>query len=251
MMDKKTLYLLHEYISKYFYYVEYPNGLDKYFWKDADGNRQLMLVMSSEEISVCIDRVNTDINRFEGCQLTETQKRALDAILPLALRMKGELEEQLSYQIELEKDERRRQLSDYLDEIPPSKPLHLQTETPDASKVPIRVLLPLGMVKRLKAEGDIGAALEKYLLKAGLGETQGRVDMVPKEKSTDSPPKTNPFAEAWKKDIKNILNSSINAILGFANLALSPYKWPEETMKNYLTSIQKAAQRIKAEIERM
>ncbi len=250
-MDKKTLYLLREYISKYFYYVEYPNGLDKYFWKDADGNRQLMLVMSSEEIAACIDRVNTDINRFEGCQLTETQRRALDAILPLALRMKGELEEQLTYQIELEEEERRRQLSDYLDEIPASKPLHLQTDTPDASKVPIRVLLPLGMVKRLKAEGDIGATLEKYLLKAGFGETQGRVDAIQDEKSTDSPPKTNQFSEAWKKDIKNILNSSINAILGFANLALSPYKWPEETMKNYLISIQKAAHRIKAEIERM
>lgn len=251
MMNKKTLYLLHEYISKYFYYVEYPNGLDKYFWKDADGNRQLMLVMSSEEIAACIDRVDTDINRFEGCQLTDTQKRALDAILPLALRIKDELEEQLAYQIELEEEERRRQLSDYLDEIPPNKPLHLQTETSDASKVPIRVLLPLWMVKRLKAEGDISPTLEKYLLKAGFGEKQGKVDAVREEKPTDSPPKTNQFSEAWKKDIKNILNSSINAILGFANLALSPYKWPEETMKNYLISIQKAAHRIKAEIERM
>ncbi|MDM8544041.1 hypothetical protein QUF90_23440 [Desulfococcaceae bacterium HSG9] len=273
-MDKKTLRLLNHYIDKYFYYVEYPDGLDKHFWKDTNGKKQLILVMPKEEITNCINRINADMNRFYGCQLTETQKQALDAILPLAQRMKDELEEQLEYQKQQEdeaklredksrqeedeanrrEDESKQQeLSKYLefiDEKPRKKPLRKRSKPPDTARVPIRALLPLWMVKRLEAEGDIGTGLEKYLLKGGIKGDQATLDLALNKIKSDPPPNTNKLADAWKKDIKNILNSSVNAILGFTQLALSPYKWPEETMNNYLNSIEKATQRMKSEIDK-
>ncbi|MDM8555379.1 hypothetical protein QUF75_11660 [Desulfococcaceae bacterium HSG7] len=301
-MDKKTLRLLNHYIDKYFYYVEYPDGLDKHFWKDTNGKKQLILVMPKEEITNCINRINADMNRFYGCQLTETQKQALDAILPLAQRMKDELEEQLEYQkqqedeaklredkarqqedeaklredkarqqedeAKLREDKARQQedeanrredeskqqeLSKYLefiDEKPRKKPLRKRSKPPDTARVPIRALLPLWMVKRLEAEGDIGTGLEKYLLKGGIKGDQATLDPALNKIKSAPPPNTNKLADAWKKDIKNILNSSVNAILGFTQLALSPYKWPEETMNNYLNSIEKATQRMKSEIDK-
>jgi len=253
-MDKKSLQLLYEYVNKYFYYIEYPNGLDKYFWKDADGKKQLMLVMNKAEITSCINIIDTDMNRFYGCQLTEMQQEVLDAIFPLAQRVKNELKEQLDYQVQQEDEEKQRELSEYLeivDEEPRSKPVRKRPKVSDITRVPIRVLLPLWMVKRLKAEGNIGPVLEKYLLKSGISEQrQGSTKPARSEKQSVYPPDTDKVADAWKKDIKNILNSSINAILGFSHLALSPYKWPEETMNNYLTSIEKTAQRMKSEIDK-
>jgi len=253
-MDKKTLRLLNEYINKYFYYIEYPNGLDKYFWKDANGKKQLMLVMNKEEITNCINIINTDRNRFFGCQLTEIQQNALDAIFPLAQRIENELKEQLDYQMRQEEEEKQRDLSEYLeiiDETPRNKPVRKLPEASDKTRVPIKVMLPRWMVKRLKAEGNIGTVLEKYLLKCGLNEqNQGNPNPTRSETESDHPADADIVAEAWKKDIKNILNSSVNAILGFVQLTLSPYQWPEETMKNYLTSIEKTAERMKSEIDK-
>ncbi len=251
-MDKNTLHLLDEYIKKYFYYIEYPNGLDKYFWKDADGKKQLMLVMNKAEITDCINRINADINRFYGCHLTEMQKKALDAIFPLAKRVKDELEEQLDYQMRQEDEEKQRELAEYLEfmnEEPRNKPMRKRPKASDITRVPIRVLLPLWMVQRLKAGGNIGPGLEKYLLKGGIKGDRGNSDPISDKKKSDHPPDTNKASDALKKDIKNILNSSVNAILGFTQLALSPYKWPDETMNNYLTSIEKTAQRMKSEID--
>ena len=250
-MNKKTLRLLNEYINKYFYYVEYPNGLDKYFWKDANGKKQLMLSMNKEEITSCISRVNADINRFYGCQLTETQQQALDAISLLAQRVKDELEEQLEYQIQQEEETKQEELAEYLEfinEAPRKKPVRKRPKASDITRVPIKVLLPLWMVKRLKAEGNIGPGLEKYLLKGGIKGDKGNPDPI--SDKSNHPQDTNKVSDAWKKDIKNILNSSVNAILGFTQLALSPYKWPEETMNKYLTSIEKTAQRMKSEIDK-
>ena len=212
-----------------------------------------MLSMNKEEITSCINRVNADINRFYGCQLTGTQQQALDAISPLAQRVKDELKEQLDYQIQQEEEVKQRERSEYLEfinEAPRKKPMRKRPKASDITRVPIRVLLPLWMVKRLKAEGNIGPGLEKYLLKGGIKGGKGNPNPIIDKTKSDHPPDTNKVSDAWKKDIKNILNSSINAILGFTQLALSPYKWPEETMNNYLTSIEKTAQRMKAEIDK-
>lgn len=48
--------------------------------------------------------------------------------------------------------------------------------------------------------------------------------------------------------IRHILNSSLHAILGFAQLALSTYDWPKETMVKYLKLIERTALRMKHEI---
>ncbi|MDM8518286.1 PAS domain-containing protein [Desulfobacterales bacterium HSG16] len=48
--------------------------------------------------------------------------------------------------------------------------------------------------------------------------------------------------------IRHILNSSLNAILGFAQLALSSYEWPKSTMIKYLKLIERTALRMKNEI---
>lgn len=48
--------------------------------------------------------------------------------------------------------------------------------------------------------------------------------------------------------IRHILNSSLTAILGFSQLALSTYQWPRETMVKYLRLIERTAQRMKNEI---
>ncbi len=254
-MDKITLQLLNEYIKKYFYYVEYPDGLDKYFWKDANGKKQLMLVMHKEEITSCINRIKADLNRFYGCKLTETQKIALDAIFPLAQRVQNELEEQLEYHKQQEEEAKQKEQAEYLEFLNEGprkkKPVHKRPKVNDITRVPIRVLLPLWMIKRLKAEGNIGPSLEKYLLKGGIKGNKGSLDLVISKIKADHPKNTNQFTDAWKKDIKNILNSSVNTILGFTQLALSPYKWPEETMNNYLNAIEKAAQRIKIQIDKL
>lgn len=48
--------------------------------------------------------------------------------------------------------------------------------------------------------------------------------------------------------IRHILNSSLHAILGFSQLALSSYDWPRDTMVKYLRLIERTAQRMKKEI---
>ncbi len=51
--------------------------------------------------------------------------------------------------------------------------------------------------------------------------------------------------------IRHILNSSLHAILGFAQLALSSYEWPRETMIKYLKLIERTALRMKREISKI
>ncbi len=51
--------------------------------------------------------------------------------------------------------------------------------------------------------------------------------------------------------IRHILNSSLTAILGFSQLALSTYDWPKETMVKYLRLIERTALRMKMEINRI
>ena len=51
--------------------------------------------------------------------------------------------------------------------------------------------------------------------------------------------------------VKHILNSSLSAIMGFAQLALSSYEWPKETMIKYLKLIERTAQRMKREINQI
>ncbi len=51
--------------------------------------------------------------------------------------------------------------------------------------------------------------------------------------------------------VRHILNSSLTAILGFAQLALSSYEWPKETMIRYLKLIERTALRMKLEISKI
>lgn len=51
--------------------------------------------------------------------------------------------------------------------------------------------------------------------------------------------------------IRHILNSSLTAILGFSQLALSTYDWPRETMIKYLKLIERTALRMKMEINKI
>ncbi len=51
--------------------------------------------------------------------------------------------------------------------------------------------------------------------------------------------------------VKHILNSSLTAILGFAQLALSSYEWPRETMVKYLKLIERTTLRMKKEINKI
>ncbi len=51
--------------------------------------------------------------------------------------------------------------------------------------------------------------------------------------------------------VRHILNSSLTAILGFSQLALSSYEWPRETMAKYLKLIERTAQRMKRELNKI
>ena len=51
--------------------------------------------------------------------------------------------------------------------------------------------------------------------------------------------------------VRHILNSSLQAILGFSQLGLSNYNWPKETMVKYLRLIERTAQRMKKEINKI
>ncbi len=51
--------------------------------------------------------------------------------------------------------------------------------------------------------------------------------------------------------IRHILNSSLHAILGFAQLASSSYDWPKKTMIKYLKLIERTALRMKDEINKI
>ncbi|GEM_PF-4151372 len=50
---------------------------------------------------------------------------------------------------------------------------------------------------------------------------------------------------------RNVLNSSLTAILGFSQLALSSYDWPKATRARYLKLIERTALRMKNEINKV
>ncbi len=50
---------------------------------------------------------------------------------------------------------------------------------------------------------------------------------------------------------RNVLNSSLTAILGFSQLALSSYDWPKATRARYLKLIERTALRMKNEISKI
>lgn len=51
--------------------------------------------------------------------------------------------------------------------------------------------------------------------------------------------------------VRNLLNSSLTAILGFSQLALSSYDWPKATRARYLKLIERTALRMKKEINKI
>lgn len=261
-MNDEVRYQIYEYIKKYFYYVEYPDGVGEGFWKDAEGKHHSIMFMNATQIKECIERVDKDIHRFEGALLNEIQEQALASILLLANQMRNDLEEEMKYQ---EKEESERQEREILErrkkeilerqkqepEFQEGEELEYQgelaweeaeSEVQDPFKMEsVTMELPKWMISRLKQEGEIGDAVEKCVKKVGFkyddkkSEKPGQKQVQEKETAITG------------EAVSQILNTSVNSIQGFVQLALS-YNWPKETMARYLKLIEKTSQRMKKEI---
>ncbi|MDM8517981.1 hypothetical protein QUF76_17425, partial [Desulfobacterales bacterium HSG16] len=245
-----------DYIKKYFFYVEYPESLKENFWKDEGGRLQSILVMNPEDLKRCIARIETDIYRFDGVLLNDIQQEAMDAILPVAQKIKSELKNELSYHQKTAKEDAMHRVSDLRKsedaaELYASK-LALQIELADEKReILFQARLPRWMVDQLKSEGELSETLAKYLLKAGFNEDSLDVDdeeTLSEETDSFEISEDDFILPKIKKEEIQLLNSSLKAILGFVNMAMAPYDWPEETMVKYLKSIKRIVKRIQHEI---
>ncbi|MCP4105720.1 MAG: hypothetical protein GY749_09305 [Desulfobacteraceae bacterium] len=261
-MNDEVRYQIYDYIKKYFYYIEYPDGVGEGFWKDADGKHHSIMFMTIEHLQECIKRIDKDIHRFEGALLDEIQEQALAAILLLANQIRNDLEEELEYQKNEEKDRQERDLLErrkrfereeteeleYDGELSWEEP---EQDAPDPLKTEsVTMELPKWMIDKLKAEGEIGAVVERCVKKVGFKYEQ-KNEKPENEKPENVKPERRGVKEAVTEEaIKQVLKTSINSVQGFVQLALS-YNWPKETMVRYLKLIEKTSQRMKKEIGKL
>jgi hypothetical protein len=246
-MNELVLQQINDYIRNYFFYIEYPNGVDKYFWKDEQGNYNLYLALSDDQIKKYIKRIELDINRFDGCRLNKFQDSALSAIVPLALELKKDLEYQLKYKAQTDEEIFQSDLTKILERTDPAirRPKHTEKIRNPLRKIPLTIRLPKWMADHLTSEGDVSEVLESYLSKyVFTNKAKEKVSLHDKPAETSDKPGSH-------LESARILNSSLNAILGFAQLALAPYEWPRETMNKYLASIEKTSQRMKNEVKKL
>ncbi len=258
-MSDEVRYQIYDYIKKYFYYIEYPDGVGEGFWKDAEGKNHSIMFMTAEHLQECIKRIDIDIHRFEGALLNEVQEQALASLLPFANQIRNDLEEELEYQKNEENERRKRELLERRkkfereegeDELEYDGELSWEEPEQDASDPlkteSVTMELPKWMIDKLKAEGEIGAVVEKCVKKVGF-----KYDDRKSEKPEDVKPEKKANREAVTQEaIKQILNTSVNSVQGFVQLALS-YNWPKETMVRYLKLIEKTSKRMKKEIGKL
>lgn len=238
-MDQDVEKQIKEYVQQFFYYIDYPGGSDQGFWKDEDGKYLSMMSMTSDQMKSCIDRIDTDMYRFEGCQMNPVQEKALSEIAVLAEKLKKNLEKEMGLQ--------KTVVLEYPDLIKSAAPSGKRTGKPSVSndqdrKVPIKTKLPRWMVERLQSEGKPGEVLETYLGLA-LRKKPGSDGDTP---MSESPPAK--AADSAIDDSK--LVEAIEAILLLTRVIVTTCKRPDDSILESLGIIEKTIRKIKTDIRK-
>jgi hypothetical protein len=233
-MNEDVRKQIHAYIRQYFYYLEYPEPVADGFWKDAEGRLESIMSMTDEQIRECIDRVRTDLYRFEGVMLEPTQKKALAILSPMAEGLRSALEEELEYRQEEAQETQRLQDLEFKRELARRAPPPRAAPDPQ-QPIALSAKLPRWMVERIRSEGEPDEVLESYLIRGGLRPDGG---------TTSEPEGTAPPSGDGPVIPVAPLTHALDSILRFTQLALA-YDFPKPAMVNYMRLIEKTALRIK------
>lgn len=80
------------YIKHSFYYLEYPNGVTKEFWKDGDGEYLHMPNMEMDHLKACICPIKKDMAAYDNRNIKDTVHLLVRKVLfPLAEKKLKEL----------------------------------------------------------------------------------------------------------------------------------------------------------------
>lgn len=235
-MNEDVRKQIHAYIRQYFYYLEYPEPVADGFWKETDGRLESIMSMSDEEIRERIDRVRTDIYRFEGVMLEPTQKKALAILSPMAEGLRTALEEELEYRQEEAQETQRLQDLEFKRELARQAPPPRAAPDP-RQPISLTAKLPRWMVERIRSEGEPDEVLRNYLIRGGL-RPEGDTTSEPEGTAVASGDGDGPVIPVAP------LTHALDSILRFTQLALA-YDFPKPAMVNYMRLIEKTALRIK------
>lgn len=80
------------YIKHSFYYLEYPKGVTKEFWKDGDGKYLHMPDMEMDHLKACIRRIKKDMEAYDNSKAKDIAHLPVrEALFPLAEKKLKEL----------------------------------------------------------------------------------------------------------------------------------------------------------------
>ncbi len=247
-MDEVSKYV-HDFIQKYFYYLEYPNSVADGFWKSQDGKLQSIMSMNKEEVKESIRRVETDLYRFEGVVLEEAQQKALGILFPMAQNLLHSLMEELQYQEQEEDEARNKNIVQFQKELEREKKKIVKPPAgPKKKSVTLR--LSQEMYDRISAEGgNFEDVVEAYLRKGGLFE-----DGAGEEEKSRGEERKPDLKPAQEQPVKlspgsRVVQNSVDSILRFTRLALS-YDFSKQILVNYIRLIERTALRIDQEIQK-
>lgn len=261
--EQEVIDQISQYISEYFYYVEYPERKSEGFWTDKNGKKQSIMSMNEEEIHSCLKRIDLDIGRFDGVLLNDLQDTALSEILPRANVLKNELREELelrameelemqdqeTIELQLEKELQELKKQEFIrqkqEQQAKEEKQKQEKEQKRKQEKEIQRKKNIELEKRKKEELDLREK-ELDLREKELALKEKELEMKVRTLKTAKPSAP---SHHTKDRIKNPVNfeSSVDALLGFVKITLS-YDWPRETTVKYIKLIQRTANRMKNEL---
>jgi hypothetical protein len=99
--SKEQIELIQYWIDKIFYYVEYPDPIQEYAWKDGEGRMHFMDNMGLDHLKASARKIQNDVDNFlNGNMRVEVNFEILkEALIVPALIKKAELEEILKKKV--------------------------------------------------------------------------------------------------------------------------------------------------------